>query len=60
MAVRETYLDEVFTLSFGHKWLELGRCECIDEPSFRDNKKEHLGACEDRELIGLEEEEKKK
>ena len=29
--VEVAYLDEVFALRFCDKWLELWRCECVDE-----------------------------
>lgn len=49
----EAYLDQVLALSLGDKRLQLGGSEGIDQAGLGDDKQEHLGASEDRQLVGL-------
>ena len=47
------YLDEVFSLGFGHQRLKLGGSEGIDQTRFRHDEQEHLGAGKNREFVRL-------
>ena len=47
------YLDEVLAFRLSDERLELWCREGVDEPSFRDDEQEDLGASEDTKLIGL-------
>lgn len=55
-AWRGAYLNQVLALSLSDERLELGRGECIHEARFRDDEEEDLGAGQNGELVGLEEE----
>lgn len=50
------YLDEVLALGLGDERLQLGRGEGVDEAGLGDDEEQHLGAGEDRELVGLQRE----
>lgn len=47
------YLDEVLALWLGDKRLQLGCGEGVDQTCLRHDKQQHLGAGEDRQLVGL-------
>jgi hypothetical protein len=47
------YLDEVLALGLGHQRLQLGCGEGVDEARLRHDEQQHLGARQDRELVGL-------
>ena len=53
VARRNTYLNQVLALRLGDQGLELGRREGVDESRLRHDKKENLGAGEDRKLVSL-------
>lgn len=48
-----TYLDQVLALGLGDEWLQLGGGEGVDETGLGDDQKEHLGASEDGQFVGL-------
>jgi hypothetical protein len=48
-----TYLDQVLALGLGDEWLQLGGGEGVDETGLGDDQKEHLGAGEDGQFVGL-------
>lgn len=50
-----TNLDQVLAFGFGYKWLQFGRGERVYEARLGHHEKEHLGAREDGQLVGLEE-----
>jgi len=47
------YLNQVLALGLCDERLKLGRGEGVDQPGFRHDQKQDLGACENRELVGL-------
>ena len=47
------YLNQVLSLSLGNEGLELGSGEGVDETGFRNDKKQDLSSCENRELVSL-------
>lgn len=48
-----TYLDQVLALGLGHQRLELGGGESVDETGLGHDQEQHLGAGQDRQLVGL-------
>ena len=51
--LRMPYLNQVLALGLCDERLKLGRGEGVDQPGFRHDQKQDLGACENRELVGL-------
>lgn len=51
---RGAYLNKVLALRLGDERLELGRGKSIDEASFGNDEKQHLGACQNRQFVSLE------
>ena len=47
------YLNQVLALGLCDERLELGRGEGVDQPGFRHDQEQDLGACQNRELVGL-------
>lgn len=50
---RGTYLDEILAFWLGDQGLKLGGREGVNEPSFRNNKEQDLGAGKYRKLVRL-------
>ena len=48
------YLDQVLALGLGYQRLQLGSSEGVYQTGLRHDEKEHLGAGEDGELVGLQ------
>jgi hypothetical protein len=51
--VGKAYLDQVLAFGLGDERLQLGGGEGIDQSGLGDDKEEHLGSGEDRQLVGL-------
>lgn len=49
----KAYLDQVLALSLGDERLQLGGGEGIDQAGLGDDQEKHLGASENRQLVGL-------
>lgn len=54
----EAYLDEVLALGFGDQRLELRCGEGVHKSSLRHDQKQDLGACENGQLVGLQQQKK--
>lgn len=52
-ALALAYLDEVLALGLGDERLQLWCREGVDKARLRDDEQQHLGAGEDRQLVGL-------
>lgn len=50
---KSAYLNQILALSLGDKRLQLWCRKGVDKTRLGNNEKEHLGASEDRKLIGL-------
>jgi hypothetical protein len=48
------HLNKIFSLRLRDKRLQLGGGECVDKTGLRDDEKQHLGASEDGQLVGLD------
>ena len=53
LLARDTYLNQILAFRFGHQRLKLWGCEGVDEPGFRHDEEEYLGAGENGQLICL-------